>query len=575
MVDMKRILHNIILSVAAVAVSVSCIEETVPVGGSVTQAQVSASKSALMSMINSIPATLYASGAAGYAGSYGDHTDFGMPGVHLRLEHMLEDIATMADNPYYNRFYAYDMNMAQGADYTYCAYFWDYYYTLIRLANDVIASMKPAVAEGSSDEKELAELRHILGQAYAYRAWFYFDLAKLFEPKPNKYTDVSHLRGLTVPLVDEYTSIDDTKNNPRVDRETMYKFIFDDLAKAEEYLDKSKTAFNAPTLMAIYGLYARAYLELGASYKEYNGNPNPDILPLTMEEAYTKAAEYARKVIDESGKTPLTQAQWEDPVTGFNSAASNNAWIWGISVSAESLNNLLSFISHMSAEAAWGYARYAQFGVSSALYDMIPEADWRKHSWLDPEKTDYYDYKFAGSEADQADFLSGGQAAKPYVALKFRPAQGECNDFNIGNAGDYCLMRIEEMYFIEMEAQANLDLNKGIELLKDFVKDYRYKSYDKNPQSWEDFKTEYMLQKRIEFWGEGILLFDYKRLNVGINRAFAGSNHPSVFRLAETDGRSPQWNIVVTRAEFQSNTAIKDSNNNPDPSSKIPMAEDK
>ena len=83
-----------------------------------------------------------------------------------------------------------------------------------------------------------------------------------------------------------------------------------------------------------------------------------------------------------------------------------------------------------------------------------------------------------------------------------------------------------------------------------------------------------MLQKRIEFWGEGILFFDYKRLDVGINRAFAGSNHPSVFRLAETDGRSPQWNIVITRAEFQSNTAIKGSNNNPDPSSTIPMADE-
>ena len=564
MVNMKRILHNIILSVAAVAVSVSCIQETVPVGGSVTQAQVSASKSALMSMINSIPATLYASGAAGYAGSYGDHTDFGMPGVHLRLEHMLEDLATMADNPYYNRFYAYDMNMAMGADYTYCAYFWDYYYTLIRLANDVIASIKPAVEEGSTDEKEMAELRHILGQAYAYRAWFYFDLAKLYEPKPNKgYTDVSHLRGLTVPIVDENTTIDDTKFNERVNRETMYKFIFDDLAKAEELLDKSRNSFNAPTLMSIYGTYARAYLELGASYKEFNGNPNPDILPLTQEEAYTKAAEYARKVIDESGKTPLTQAQWEDPTTGFNSASSNNAWIWGLSVSSESLNNLLSFISHMSVEAAWGYARYAQFGVSSALYDKIPDADWRKHSWLDPKKEEYYAYKFAGTAADKANLLSGSQAAKPYVTLKFRPAQGECNDFNIGNPGDYCLMRIEEMYFIEMEAQANLELNKGIQLLKDFVKTYRYKDYSKNPQSWEDFKEEYMLQKRIEFWGEGILL------------AFAGSNHPSVFRLAATDGRSPQWNIVITRAEFQSNTAIKDSNNNPDPSSKIPMAEDK
>ncbi|MBQ2372167.1 MAG: RagB/SusD family nutrient uptake outer membrane protein, partial [Bacteroidales bacterium] len=277
---MKRIIKYIILTVAA-AVSLSCIEETVPVGGSVTQAQVSASKSALKSMINSIPATLYVSGAAGYAGSYGDHTDFGIPGVHLRLEHMLEDIATMSDNPYYNRFYAYDMNMAQGSEYTYCAYFWDYYYTLIRLANDVIASMKPIINENGSEPEDV-EFRHIIGQAYAYRAWFYLDLARLFEPKLNKYTDVKHLLGLTVPIVDEYTTIDDTKNNPRVSREEIYKFIFDDLARAEKYLDKSKTAFTAPTMMAVYGLYARAYIELGAAYKENKGvNPNPDILPLT------------------------------------------------------------------------------------------------------------------------------------------------------------------------------------------------------------------------------------------------------------------------------------------------------
>ena len=570
---MKRTIKYILIAVTA-AVSLSCIQETIPVGGSVTQAQVSASKSALKSMINSIPATLYVSGAAGYAGSYGDHTDFGMPGVHLRLEHMLEDVATMSDNPYYNRFYAYDMNMAQGSEYTYCAYFWDYYYTLIRLANDVIASVKPIINENGADEEDI-EFKHIIGQAYAYRAWFYLDLARQFEPKLNKYTDVRHLLGLTVPIVDETTTIDDTKSNPRVSREVIYKFIFDDLARAEKYLDQSKTSFTEPTLMAVYGMYARAYIELGASYKENKGvNPNPDILPLTQNEAYEKAAEYARKVINESGKSPLTQSQWEDPVNGFNNGASNNAWIWGVTVSSENLNNLLTFISHMSAEAAWGYGRYAQFGVASALYDQIPDADFRKHSWLDPQRTEYYNYKFAGTQADRDDFLNGSQGAKAYVALKFRPAQGECNDFNIGNAGDYCFMRIEEMYFIEMEAKANLEFSEGVKLLQDFMKKYRYSSYDRNPTTWEDFKTEYMLQKRIEFWGEGIVFYDYKRLDVGINRAFAGSNHPSVFRLAATDGRSPQWNVVVTRAEFQSNTAITDATNNPDPSNKIPMAEE-
>lgn len=42
---------------------------------------------------------------------------------------------------------------------------------------------------------------------------------------------------------------------------------------------------------------------------------------------------------------------------------------------------------------------------------------------------------------------------------------GECSDFNIGNAADYCMMRVEEMYFIEIEAQAQL---KGAEEGKGF-----------------------------------------------------------------------------------------------------------
>ena len=87
-----------------------------------------------------------------------------------------------------------------------------------------------------------------------------------------------------------------------------------------------------------------------------------------------------------------------------------------------------------------------------------------------------------------------------------------------------------------------------------------------------DFLTELLLQKRIEFWGEGILLYDYKRLDMGITRAYAGSNHAGVFKY-NTVGRSPQWNIVITRAEFQSNTAINDANNNPDPSGTIKLAQ--
>lgn len=558
-------IKKFIIALAAVLASVSCIQEVLPVGGSQTQDQVTASPSAMKSMIKAVPASMTTSGTIGYASSYGDHTDFGIPGIHLRFEHMLEDLATMAENPFYNRFYAYSMNEAQGSVYTYCAYFWDAYYSWIRLVNDVILSIGPAVERGEGSEEEQAELKDILGQAYVYRAMCYLDLARLYEYKDNKYiTDVPPaVYGLTVPIVDENLTIEETKSNPRVPREQMYNFIFGDLAKAEDLLDADETTFSRPTLNAVYGLYARAYIELG-----YSGDP-----AFPAEDMFRKAIDYARLVIDEGGFSPLTQAQWEDPVNGFNNAASNNAWIWGFSLVAENLNNLLTYVSHMSSEASWGYARYAQYGVSARLYDQIPDTDFRKHSWLDPKKEEYYAYKFAGSEKDKDAFLHGMPAAKSYQSLKFRPAMGECSDYNIGNAADYCLMRIEEMYFIEAEATARLKgLEEGKKLLKKFMTSYRDASYSRNPTSMRDFETELLLQKRIEFWGEGILIFDYKRLDMGITRAYPGSNHAGVFKY-NTDGRSPQWNIVITRAEFQSNTAINDTNNNPDPSGKIKLAE--
>lgn len=561
---MRKHIRYIFILLAA-AMSAACIQEVFPVGGSQTQSQVSASNTAMMSMIKAIPASMTTSGTVGYANSYGDHTDFGIPGIHLRLEHMLEDMATMAENPFYNRFYAYDMNEAQGYQYTYCAYFWDAYYTWIRLANDVILSVKPVVeAEEGSEDEEAVSLADILGQAYVYRAMCYLDLARLYEPKVNGYTDVTDaIIGLTVPIVDENTTIEQTKNNPRVSREKMYRFIIADLENALELLDESERTFSRPTIYAVYGLLARTYLELG--YAEDPAFPR--------DEMFAMASEYARLVIDEGGYSPLTQSQWEDPVNGFNNAASNNAWIWGFSLVAENLNNLLTFVSHISSEASWGYARYAQFGVSAKLYDQIPDTDFRKHSWLDPKKEEYYAYRFAGTSEDKQKFLTGNPAAKAYQALKFRPAMGECSDFNIGNAADYCMMRVEEMYFIEIEAQAQLKgAEEGKRLLKKFMNTYRDASYSRNPGTMQDFLTEMLLQKRVEFWGEGILLYDYKRLDMGITRAYPGSNHAGVFKY-NTTGRSPQWNIVITRAEFQSNTAINDSNNNPDPSGKIELAQ--
>jgi hypothetical protein len=152
--------------------------------------------------------------------------------------------------------------------------------------------------------------------------------------------------------------------------------------------------------------------------------------------------------------------------------------------------------------------------------------------------------------------------------------QGNATNNTVGNAAEHNMMRIEEMYFIEIEAVAKQgNLTEAARLLNEFMK-YRIADQSYNCSNFtvdeDTFIDEMLLQKRTEFWGEGVLLFDYKRLDRGITRGYEGTNHALIHAINCT-GRSPQWNIVITRAEFQSNTAITDDLNNPDPSQFVPL----
>lgn len=567
---MKNILIKSIAILSAAFIAAGCIEETFPTGSTVTSEQLEASPNALQYLVNGIPSAMMASGTAGYASSYGYHADFGLPGIHLMTESMLEDFTISGELGYF-WFGAFFQNTAMGADYIYPAYFWDCYYGWIKLANDIIAR-----AGEVTDETDQTVI-NALGQAYAYRAMCYLDLARLYEPKDNKYAPVSEdIKGLTVPIVTEATTEEIAKYNPRADREQMYDFIFSDLQMAEKYLSATDNSYTNPTLGAVYGMYARAYVELGAADDKIDRN------------AYEKAYEYADLAIKTSGKTPLTWQQWMDPQTGFNSGNSNNSWIWGLTLSVENASNIITNVAHLAPEAVWGYSILSLPSVNKALYDRISYDDFRIMSWLDPEYTwhpghENYNpsnsYQFAGMDDPLAGFEQWNiytaydyflsQGAAPYVNLKFRPAGGQCVEYTEGNIADHVLMRVEEMYFIRIEAALRKKTASGLDaakkLLNEFMQTYRYSSYDCSSITSETaFIQEMMLQKRIEFWGEGILFFDYKRLNQGITRGYNGTNFPAVARF-NTEGRSPQWNVVITRSEYQSNTALNQELNNPDP----------
>ncbi len=545
---------NNVFKTAAAAVSVvflleGCIKEATPTDVA-TEDQVS-----LETTVRGIPAALVQAGSTGYA-NQGAAWDFALPAIHLATESMTGDLV-VTGNIGYDWFSQWGTNDALGADYAVGALTWDNYYTWIMMANSVISQIDASdLSSLESDEKTY------LGFAYAYRAMFYFDLVRLYEFKKNTVTQADDVLGLGVPIVLPETTEAQAKNNPRAKVDDIYDtVIFPDLDMAEELL----ATYAAPdkytiSLAFVYGMKARAYLERGTAFNDA-GNTAESV------SAYKSAAEYARKAITASGCTPLTQDQWEDPINGFNNAGSNNAWIWGLALPSESVTNLFCFTAHMSCENDWA-PYHAGRGISRNLYNSINLKDFRRHSWLDPDRGSY-DYKSCRDDADKY----FAESLADYANIKFRPAQGAYEAYNVGGAADHCCMRVEEMYFIEAEATAQAgDLAGGISLLNDFMTSYRMMdgaSYDCSARSTtlSSFINELMLQKRIEFWGEGIVMFDMKRLDMSSKRGYVGTNAPASYRL-NVDGRAPYWNFVITRGETQNNPVIA-TQNNPDPSGLI------
>lgn len=540
MKDMSYRISHILTAVAAAAIMASsCIEETHSLAVA-TEDQVT-----LQTLIKGIPSAMMEPGSAGYASS-GQAWDFGIPAIHLATESMTGDLI-VTGNIGYDWFQQWGTNDALGQEYAVCVLTWNTYYRWIAMCNDIIRKIS------TIDASEVTQTdRHYLGTAYTYRAYCYLDLVRLYEYKENKYTDGDGIVGLSVPLVTEESTEEQAKNNPRATADEIFeKVIFPDLEKAEELLsDYSPANRYAVSLALVYGLKARSYIDRATAHEDAD--------------LYANAAEYARKAITSSSCTPLTQTEWEDPTNGFNNASSNNSWIWGLPLASENVASLFCFTAHMSNEQSWAaYGFAVGRGINKNLYNSIDRNDFRKHSWLDPDRSSY---EYKSCRQDSKTYFA--ESLADYVNIKFRPAGGECKISATGGAADHPMMRVEEMYFIEAEAKAHESLNEGISLLNAFMNNYRIVGggYDcaKKATSLKAFINELLLQKRIEFWGEGIVMFDLKRLDVSTKRGYVGTNSPTSYRL-NTDGRAPYWNFVISRGEVQNNKAII-GKNNPDPS---------
>mgnify|MGYP003293581109 CR=1 FL=1 len=123
----------------------------------------------------------------------------------------------------------------------------------------------------------------------------------------------------------------------------------------------------------------------------------------------------------------------------------------------------------------------------------------------------------------------------------------------------------------------------GVAALKSFVNTYRDPDYQLKAGTIQDFQYAVLDQERIEFWGEGVQFPNAKRIlsnissqvpgKYGIMQWYAGTNAPADIFKFNCEGIKPNWNLVVPDSEISSNTAIKDADNNPDPTAVVKKAD--
>lgn len=534
---MKAIYKSILAAVAVAPMLTGCIEETFP-NSSISQEQLEASADAVAALAWAMPGNMLTINTV----SSNQHYNFGYPAMMHALDVMTDDMVVEYGGGY-DWFSSWSsVRYSLGEDYMVCQFAWNFYYTQILTCNKVIAAIEP--------DTDDARLRLYLGAAYAYRALVYLDAASIYETLPNAVDnglspEGNPIIGLTIPIMTEKTTEEQARNNPRATHEEMYKFIKSDLETAISYLSDCAARPDKllPNLAVAYGLMARLNL---------------------WNEDYPEAARYARLGINASGATPLTRDEWHNTSSGFNDASAS-AWMLALQYVTESdavQTSIVNWTSFCCNEQDFGYASVgAWVSIGASFYNRMSDRDFRKLSYVAPEGSPI---------SGQEEFVDDDFAAEnfgPYYSLKFRPGSGNMLDYKVAAVVAIPLMRVEELYFIEAEATAHTTPASGNDLLKNFMKTYRYGTYTNNYTDEEDVIDEIVFQKRIELWGEGRNFFDVKRLNMSVTRAYPGSNFDPSLNSFNTEGRPGWMNFVIVSQEADNNPAIK-GYNNPDPSGK-------
>lgn len=458
-----------------------------------------------------------------YQSVYDAHLDFGWPGVMLLVESCGTDLVGL--NTGYNWFSssgAYNLgtnnnyvnNMA-----------WYYGYKIIDSSNSVLKNI-------SADTTD-PELMLYAAQAYANRAFIYFNLAQLFQFTYNGHEDLPCVPIITNENSDQAAS----EGAPRATVREVYELIMSDINTAIEFLTNSGLGVDK-----IADTGAKRFVSLATAY----GLRARVNLVMNNWQAAASDASTAISEASKEGITPYSIAEASRPA--FNSATAHNL-MWCIFIQPVDrvvTSGIVNWASHMGS-LNYGYASVGAWRkINIALYNSISDTDCRKGWWLDEN------CESKNLSASQQMLMSpAGYGPDPYTQVKFGPYEDVLQTTT--NSTSPILMRIEEMYLIQAEATARSG-GDGKSILQNFVQTYRDPSYTCNLVG-EEFLDEVWRQRRIELWGENHSYYDLLRLNKPLDRRGGGWDIDWVYNV-----EAPLKPFLIPNNEVEANKALGDNN---------------
>ena len=161
-----------------------CLDETFPQSSTATDEQVAQSPAATANMAAGMPASTLK------VWDEDSHWSFGLPASMVIRDFMTGDIHFNGEINY-SHFTVWYQNRYLGDGYLRTQFPWNYYYGFLLSVNQLVGAIDPDVATDAQ--------KGYLGEAYAYRAMLYLDLARMYEFLPNDiYADVNE-QGVDVP----------------------------------------------------------------------------------------------------------------------------------------------------------------------------------------------------------------------------------------------------------------------------------------------------------------------------------------------------------------------------------------